>query len=64
MNDPTDVKKPGEMKRFKWVLLVACLALLLGGCATTEMNVVKQTTVDENAYSYVDIDPLVIGQSR
>ena len=45
------------------ILVGACiLAVSLIACKTAE-HVVKQTVVDENTYSYVDIDPLVIGET-
>ena len=48
------------------VLIGVCflaMAVLLIACKTIETNVVKQSTANEMAYSYIDIDPLVIGQT-
>jgi len=43
---------------------IICLFVInLLACKTIETNVVKQSTVSEQAYSYIDIDPLVIGQT-
>ena len=49
------------MKRITVLIGVCFLALI--ACGTIETNVVKQSTVNEQAYAYVDIDPLVIGQT-
>ena len=44
------------------VVMTLLLVAALIGCKTAE-NVVKQSTVDKNTYSYVDIDPVVIGRT-
>jgi len=49
------------MKRFTVLIVVCFLAII--ACGTIETNVVKQSTVGEMTYSYIDIDPLVIGQT-
>ena len=55
------------MKRFNVILVGACILVLFGGgwngCAPIQMNVVKQSTVDGNIYSYIDVDPVVIAQT-
>ena len=50
------------MKTSKLVLGICLAVIFLISCKTAE-NVVKQSTVDKNTYSYVDIDPMVIGQT-
>ena len=51
------------MKSLKLVLGICLMVVFLISCKTIEVNVVKQSTVSEMAYSYVDIDPIVIGQT-
>jgi hypothetical protein len=51
------------MKRISMILvMVLLLVAALVGCKTTE-NVVKQSAVSGQEYSYIDIDPIVIGQT-
>ena len=52
------------MKKISIVLAMALLLVVaLVGCVTTQANVVKQSTVGENTYSYIDVDPVVIGNT-
>ena len=49
------------MKSMKILVGMCVIALLMVGCVTSEVNVVKESTaIDEMAYKYVDIDPVVI----
>ena len=52
------------MKKISVVfVMILLLVAALIGCKTTEVNVVKQSTVSEQVYTYIDIDPLVIGST-
>ena len=54
------------MQRFCLLVSIGIIGLFvinLAACKTIETNVVKQSTVGEMTYSYIDIDPLVIGQT-
>ena len=51
------------MQRFCILVSIGIVALFvinLLACKTIETNIVKQTTVGDITYSYIDIDPLVI----
>jgi len=45
------------------ICIIALFIINLPGCGTIETNVVKQSTVEGMTYAFVDIDPLVIGQT-
>ena len=51
------------MKSLKLVLGICLMVIFFISCKTIETNVVKQSTVGEMTYSYVDIDPVVIGDT-
>ena len=54
------------MRRFCVLVSIGIIFLFvynLVACKTVEVNVVKQSESSEYKYAYVDIDPLVIGQT-
>jgi len=53
------------MRKLKLVFGICVVVIFLAGCKTTEVNIVKKSTMVETgiSYTYVDIDPFVIGQT-
>ena len=51
------------MRALKLLTGICMLVCLLVACKTIETNVVKQSTITEKAYNYVDIDPNEIGNN-